>query len=94
MPYQTLALCLRFRISISELRTVYEAQWNLVSHAAIVYLLFPNAVLVIALDHLETWHMFPSSNGADETRMYVSLYTPKPALTESASGIGTTISIY
>jgi len=67
-----------------QLRTTPEAQWDLISHTAIVYLLFPNTVLVMAQDHLETWHMFPAGNGVDETRMYVSLYTPEPALTDSA----------
>jgi phenylpropionate dioxygenase-like ring-hydroxylating dioxygenase large terminal subunit len=72
------------RRTIGELRTVPEAQWDLVSQAAIVYLLFPNTVFVMAQDHLETWHMFPAGNGIDETRICVSLYTPQPALTESA----------
>ncbi|MBV9686287.1 MAG: Rieske 2Fe-2S domain-containing protein [Alphaproteobacteria bacterium] len=72
------------RRTIGELRTVPEAEWDLISQAAIVYLLFPNTILVMAQDHLETWHMFPAGNGVDETRMYVSLYTPEPALTESA----------
>jgi hypothetical protein len=35
-------------------------------------------------DHLETWHIFPAGNGTDEAWMYVSLYTPEPALTDSA----------
>ncbi len=35
-------------------------------------------------DHLETWHIFPAGNGVDESVMYASLYTPEPALTESA----------
>jgi nitrite reductase/ring-hydroxylating ferredoxin subunit len=72
------------RRTIGELRTVPEVQWDLVSQAAIVYLLFPNTVFVMAQDHLETWHMFPAGNRIDETRICVSLYTPEPALTESA----------
>jgi phenylpropionate dioxygenase-like ring-hydroxylating dioxygenase large terminal subunit len=72
------------RRTIGELRTVPEAQWNLVSQSVIVYLLFPNTILVVVQDHLETWHLFPAGNGTDETRMYVSLYTPEPASTDSA----------
>ena len=72
------------RRTIGELRTVPESQWDLIGQAAIVYLLFPNTVVVMAQDHLETWHMFPAGNGVDETRMCVSLYTPEPTLTESA----------
>jgi phenylpropionate dioxygenase-like ring-hydroxylating dioxygenase large terminal subunit len=72
------------RRSIGELRALPEHQWNLVRHSAIVYLLFPNTVLVMAQDHVETWHMFPAGNGVDETRMYISLYTPERAVTDSA----------
>jgi len=61
-----------------------EDLWDLIGQTVIVYLLFPNTVVVMVQDHLETWHMFPSGNGVDETRMYVSLYTPEPALTDSA----------
>jgi hypothetical protein len=35
-------------------------------------------------DHLETWHAFPAGDGTDESVMRVSLYTPEPALTDSA----------
>jgi phenylpropionate dioxygenase-like ring-hydroxylating dioxygenase large terminal subunit len=72
------------RWTIGELRALPEDQWELIPYSAIVYLLFPNTVLVMAQDHLETWHMFPAGNGVDETLMYVSLYTPEPALTDSA----------
>ena len=72
------------RRTIGELRALPEQQWDLIAHTAIVYLLFPNTVLVMAQDHLETWHMFPAGNGIDETRMHVSLYIPEPALTDSA----------
>ena len=70
--------------TIGELRRLPEQQWDLIGRTAIVYLLFPNTVMVMAQDHVETWHMFPAGNGVDETRMYVSLYTPEPAVTDSA----------
>jgi len=38
----------------------------------------------MAQDHLQTWHLFPAGDGVDETQIYVSLYTPEPALTDSA----------
>jgi phenylpropionate dioxygenase-like ring-hydroxylating dioxygenase large terminal subunit len=72
------------RRTIAELRSRPDSQWDLISQSIVVYLLFPNTVLVMAQDHLETWHLFPAGNGVDETRMYVSLYTPEPALTDSA----------
>jgi phenylpropionate dioxygenase-like ring-hydroxylating dioxygenase large terminal subunit len=72
------------RRTIGELRGLPEDQWDLVGQTIIVYLLFPNTVLVMAQDHLETWHLFPAGDGVDETQMYVSFYTPEPALTDSA----------
>ena len=38
----------------------------------------------MAQDHLQTWHLFPAGDGVDETQIYVSLYTPEPALIDSA----------
>lgn len=72
------------RRTIDELRGLPEAEWDLISHTAIIYVLFPNTVLIMQRDHIETWHMFPAGNGIDETLMYVSLYTPEPAATDSA----------
>jgi phenylpropionate dioxygenase-like ring-hydroxylating dioxygenase large terminal subunit len=74
------------RRSIALLRRLPEADWDLVSHSAIVYLLFPNTVVIVAGDHLETWHVFPAGNGIDECAMRVTLYTPEPAVTASAKG--------
>ncbi|MBV8458858.1 MAG: Rieske 2Fe-2S domain-containing protein, partial [Acetobacteraceae bacterium] len=72
------------RRTIGELRGLPEDRWDLIGQAIVVYLLFPNTVLVMVQDHLQAWHIFPAGNGVDETRMYVSLYTPEPALTDSA----------
>src|SRR5262245_24262324 len=71
--------------SIDTLRQVAPAQWTLVPHALIIHVVFPNTVLVMASDHLESWRMFPGGR-PNETVMQVSLYTPEPADTESARG--------
>lgn len=72
------------RRTIGELRETSEAAWDLIRHSAVVCVLFPNTVLIMQGDHLETWHIFPAGNGVDECQMYASLYTPEPALTDSA----------
>jgi len=46
--------------------------------------LFPKTVFVVQGDHLETWHVYPYGDSPDESIMYVSLYTPQTANTESA----------
>ena len=72
------------RRSVEELRGVPESDWDLVHHTAIVYVLFPNTVFIMQQDHLETWRVYPVGDDPDRARMYVQLYTPEPALTESA----------
>jgi phenylpropionate dioxygenase-like ring-hydroxylating dioxygenase large terminal subunit len=71
--------------SIDTLRSVPPAQWTLVPHALIIHVVFPNTVLVMASDHLESWRVFPGAR-PNETVIQVSLYTPEPADTDSARG--------
>jgi len=72
------------RRTIGELRALAEPEWNLIPYTAIVYVLFPNTVFIMQGDHVETWHVFPDGESADEAIMYISLYTPEKAETESA----------
>jgi phenylpropionate dioxygenase-like ring-hydroxylating dioxygenase large terminal subunit len=70
--------------SIDKLRGQPETEWSLIRHALIVYVVFPNTVLLMAGDHLESWRIFPAGNGVDESVLQVSLYTPQPADTPNA----------
>ncbi len=74
------------RRTIGELQNRPAADWNLIPYTAIIYVLFPNTVFIMQGDHVETWHVFPDGNHPDRSAMYVSLYTPEPALTASAKG--------
>ncbi len=71
------------RPSFDEMRQRPEADWDLIHHTAIVYVLFPNTVFLVQGDHLETWRVEPMG-GPDASRMYISLYTPEPTSTDSA----------
>lgn len=71
------------RRTIDEMRTAPEADWDLIRYTAVVNILFPNTVFIMQGDHVETWHVFPDGDDADGARMYISLYTPEPALTDS-----------
>ncbi|MGH7960576.1 MAG: aromatic ring-hydroxylating oxygenase subunit alpha, partial [Candidatus Binatia bacterium] len=73
------------RKSIAKLRDKPEAEWNLIPHTGIVNLIFPNSVLVIQGDHIETWHAYPVEDRVDECVMYASLYAPDPITTEKAA---------
>jgi len=72
------------RRTIETLRDKPEDSWDILPYTVIVYVLFPNAVFVMQGDHVETWHFFPSGDGINECRMYVSLYTPEKTETASA----------
>lgn len=66
------------RTTFDQLRQQPEDKWNVLTHLAIVYVLFPNIVLVWQGDHMETWRIYPAGNGADECVMHASLYIPEP----------------
>ncbi len=72
------------RRSILELKQLPESEWNLVTHSAIVYVLFPNTVLVMQADHVETWRVFPLRDAVDECVMLIDFHIPEPATTEKA----------
>ena len=72
------------RRTIEDLRGKPEADWDLIPHTAMVYVLFPNTVLVMQIDHVETWRVFPVGDKVDECVMYLDFFVPEPATTESA----------
>ena len=72
------------RRTIEKLRELPQSEWNLIPYSAMIYVLFPNTLFIMQGDHLETWHVYPVGNNVDESVMYVSLYTPEAATTDSA----------
>ena len=72
------------RKSISKLRDQPEDSWNFPLHSAIVYMLFPNAGLVMQRDHVELWRSYPVANKPDECIVQMDYYIPEPAETQSA----------
>ncbi|MBT7758876.1 MAG: aromatic ring-hydroxylating dioxygenase subunit alpha, partial [Rhodospirillaceae bacterium] len=72
------------RRTIAGLRDQPEAEWDLIPHTALVYVLFPNTVLVMQIDHVETWRVFPVDDKVDECVMYLDFFIPEPAETDSA----------
>jgi phenylpropionate dioxygenase-like ring-hydroxylating dioxygenase large terminal subunit len=72
------------RRSIDAIRAAPTPQWNLLPHMVAIYVLFPNTVLVWQLDHIELWQIFPAAGAPDAASVLLSLYTPEPAVTESA----------
>ncbi len=72
------------RHSFREMRELPETEWDLVKHTAIVYVLFPNSVIVMQSDHVETWRVFPVDRKVDECVAFLDFYIPEPATSASA----------
>jgi phenylpropionate dioxygenase-like ring-hydroxylating dioxygenase large terminal subunit len=65
------------RSMLDELDKPDEADWELLPHATMQYLLVPNAVLVHQVDHLELWRITPLA--PDRTLLRTSVYAPPDA---------------
>ena len=72
------------RRSIIDMRALPEREWDLVKHTALVYILFPNAVIVMQADHAEVWRVFPVGGKVDECVAFLDFYVPEPAASEKA----------
>ncbi len=72
------------RRSIVELLDQDRADWDLIRHTALVYLLFPNTAFVVQGDHAEIWRVFPAGSRVDEAVMYLDFYVPEPVTSASA----------
>jgi phenylpropionate dioxygenase-like ring-hydroxylating dioxygenase large terminal subunit len=59
------------RKTLTELTDVPPEEWDLVPHSAMVYVLAPNTVFVMQLDHVETWRVYP--NGDDPAKCICDL---------------------
>jgi phenylpropionate dioxygenase-like ring-hydroxylating dioxygenase large terminal subunit len=70
------------RRTLLERKDEPESGWDLLTHSAIVYTLFPNALLVWQGDHLETWRAFPVGGATDKCIAEAALFVPKPAATD------------
>ncbi len=61
--------------SIAELAKVERNQWNLRSHANLIYFLFPNVVLLVQPDHIAVVAISPIS--VSESRITVTMLIPQ-----------------
>jgi phenylpropionate dioxygenase-like ring-hydroxylating dioxygenase large terminal subunit len=72
------------RRSLMENAKEPEDRWDLLTHSAIVYTLFPNALLLWQGDHLETWRTFPVGGATTRCIAEAALFAPEPAVTDKA----------
>lgn len=70
------------RASFHEHRTSPRAEREFLPHVAIIYLVFPNTVLVWQGDHFEVWSVFPDGEHADRMVARASLLAPTAPTTD------------
>ena len=72
------------RRTITALRDRSESEWDLMTHTAIIYVLFPGTVIVMQGDHAEIWRIFPDGDRTDASLIHLDFHVPEPAVTDSA----------
>ncbi|HRH85735.1 MAG TPA: aromatic ring-hydroxylating dioxygenase subunit alpha [Rubrivivax sp.] len=72
------------RRSMDEQRLLPETEWDFIANNTLVYVLFPNTVFVVQVDHIETWRVFPVRGKVDECVMYLDFFVPTPIDSDSA----------
>lgn len=72
------------RTSLLELRDEPVESWDIVPHSAIVYVLFPNTVFVMQVDHVETWRVVPHPTEPGRSICDLDFYVPDEPVTESS----------
>jgi len=64
------------RKSLVELHEMAPGDWDIVPHSAMVYVLFPNTVFVMQLDHVETWRVYPDGDDPGRSICDLDFYIP------------------
>ena len=72
------------RRSIAELREQPRADWQVLPKLVVLYVLFPNTVLVWQGEQVELWQIFPDGANPKRSHLRLTLYAPTPPVTEKA----------
>jgi phenylpropionate dioxygenase-like ring-hydroxylating dioxygenase large terminal subunit len=64
------------KTSINEIRAKPEAERNYRQHVVAIYQLFPNALLIWQLDHIEIWRAFPGRDDPSHCEVEMTIYKP------------------
>ncbi|MEO6497197.1 MAG: aromatic ring-hydroxylating dioxygenase subunit alpha [Solirubrobacteraceae bacterium] len=61
-----------------------RSEWELRSHASIVYLLFPSAILNLPMSgHAELWEIYPEAQDPHRSRVTLKFYVPREPESEA-----------
>lgn len=72
------------RRAIAQLRDQPRENWQVLSQVVVIYVLFPNVVLVWQGEQVELWQIFPDAEDPARSLLQLTLYTPTAVLTEKA----------
>ena len=72
------------RRSIANLRGQPRAEWQVLPNLVVLYVLFPNSVLVWQGEQVELWQIFPDGTNPARSHLRLTLYAPAPPATEKA----------
>jgi hypothetical protein len=64
------------KTSIEEIRARPEAERDYRRHVVSIYQLFPNALLIWQLDHIEIWRAFPDRDDPSRCEVEMTIYRP------------------
>lgn len=71
------------RRTIADFVGLPPEEWDIVPHSAIVYVMFPNTVFVMLMDHIETWRVVPDRVDPSRSVCDLDFYIPDEAVTDS-----------
>lgn len=72
------------RHTVESLRDVPQKDWDLLTHSAVIYLFFPNSLLVYQIDHVEFWRIYPDAKDPELCTVVLEFYIPEPVASEKA----------
>lgn len=72
------------RKTITRLADQPQSEWDLIPQSAIVYYMFPNTVMVVQVDHLETWRIRPVDGHPGRCVCELDFYIPPSTMDDRA----------
>jgi phenylpropionate dioxygenase-like ring-hydroxylating dioxygenase large terminal subunit len=72
------------RKTIATLAEQPQTEWDLIAQSALVYYLFPNTVVVVQVDHLETWRVRPVDGAPGKCVCELDFYIPPSTMDDRA----------
>ena len=73
------------RRKLLALRERPESEWDLIPNSGLLYLLFPNSILIQQADHVELWQAWPAGDEPGRSHVTLSFLIPEPPANAAAT---------